>query len=330
MRRALAEDFASLPATEVVMTLDERFPDEPGPWRITRVGPGQERGTFEHLASEVDAVVLIAPETGGLLRERADWIEQAGSRSLGSSPEAIALAGDKAALGTDWRRLGIPSPEGQVVRLSEGLPLDFPYPAVLKPIDGAGSVSTFLIESPESLSPAMIEELPKALLQPFIQGVPLSAAFLVGRCSESGQRDARLIGIGRQGLEIQGVRFVYRGGCVPERVDVPLSWLWRALEAVPGLAGWVGLDFLWDESREALTMIELNPRLTTSYNGWRCLFPRGFLAGQWLQAIEEPSRFSSDPEPWTDQLASPPCVQFSTDGSIDLIDSPSPRSQIWS
>src|SRR5690348_12189314 len=67
MRRALAEDFALLHGVSVVMTLDARLPDEPGPWRVERVAPGRERATLERLAGEPVDVALIAPEAGGLL-----------------------------------------------------------------------------------------------------------------------------------------------------------------------------------------------------------------------------------------------------------------------
>src|SRR3954464_11565256 len=41
MRRAIARDFASLPEVRVVVTLDDRQPDDPGPWTVVRVGPGE-------------------------------------------------------------------------------------------------------------------------------------------------------------------------------------------------------------------------------------------------------------------------------------------------
>src|SRR4051812_2217081 len=61
MRRALAADFAILPGLRVVVTLDARLPEEPGPWTTIRVGPGEERTTFARLAARADYTTLIAP-----------------------------------------------------------------------------------------------------------------------------------------------------------------------------------------------------------------------------------------------------------------------------
>ena len=46
MRRAIAADFASLPGepVRVIVTSDARLPDEPGPWTIARIAPGEDTG----------------------------------------------------------------------------------------------------------------------------------------------------------------------------------------------------------------------------------------------------------------------------------------------
>src|SRR3954465_180086 len=62
MRRAVARDFAAAPGLRVVMTLDDRFDDEAGPWTTVRVGPGEEEERFRDLAAEADYTALIAPE----------------------------------------------------------------------------------------------------------------------------------------------------------------------------------------------------------------------------------------------------------------------------
>jgi hypothetical protein len=54
MRRAIARDFAAVPGVRVVVTLDDRFPHEPGPWEVVRVGPGAEEAEFARLAARAD------------------------------------------------------------------------------------------------------------------------------------------------------------------------------------------------------------------------------------------------------------------------------------
>jgi predicted ATP-grasp superfamily ATP-dependent carboligase len=279
MRRALAADFARLPGLRVVATLDARLPDEPGPWMTVRVGPGEERTTFARLAAEADCTALIAPETDGILLARTRIIEDVGGRSLGSTPEAIALAGQKHALGLLLRRLGIPSPPGRLIDPREGLPRDVPYPAVLKPPDGAGAVATYYLADADAW-PAGVERPEVALIQRYVVGEPMSASFLVadGR--------AHLVGVGRQRVEIRDGRFVYRGGTVPAEFCRCDDHVRRAVAAVPGLRGWVGVDFLWDEEEARAVVLEINPRLTTSYVGLRRLLPAGELTRAWLSALD--------------------------------------------
>ena len=278
MRRALAEDFASLPGVAVVMTLDDRLPDEPGPWAVFRVGRGEEPSAFARLVAESDFTLCIAPETGGILEERARWIEDAAGRSLGCSPSVIAMCGDKLRLGTHLKGLGLPSPEGLKVVPAEGLPRDFTYPAVLKPIDGAGGLDTYYVETPDAL-PESARLLPEAMIQPFVAGLSLSAAYLVVPGSEPVG-----IGVAEQRMERVGNRLIYRGGVVPARVEIrdegPIR---EAIRLVQELAGWVGVDFVYDPVMGAVAILEINPRPTTSYVGFRALLddPAG-IAAAWL------------------------------------------------
>ena len=77
MRRAIATDFARVPGVRVIVTLDDRWTDDPGPWTVVRVGPGREESIFADLASQAQGTVLIAPETSGILAARAPAIEHA-------------------------------------------------------------------------------------------------------------------------------------------------------------------------------------------------------------------------------------------------------------
>jgi predicted ATP-grasp superfamily ATP-dependent carboligase len=131
MRRALAGDFAAIEGASVVMTLDPRFPDEPGPWEVVRIGPGEEPSGFARLAAGCDYTLCVAPETGGILEGRARMIEAAGGRSLGCSADAVSLCGDKRRFGEHLRARGIPSPFSVRVVPRDGLPRHHPDTWVL-------------------------------------------------------------------------------------------------------------------------------------------------------------------------------------------------------
>jgi predicted ATP-grasp superfamily ATP-dependent carboligase len=308
MRRAIARDFAAVPGVRVVVTLDDRFPDEPGPWSIVRIGAGEEESAFPRLVALADYTALIAPETGGILAGRARAIEHAAGRSLGSTPAAIELTGDKLRLGRHLADRGIATPDCLRITPRTGLPVHFPYPAVLKPIDGAGAQETYLVEGADAC-PEAARELPVALLQPMVPGVSASACFLVGPDGK-----ARLIAAGWQHVEICDGRFVYCGGTIPVPPRGVEGGPRQAIESVAGLCGFVGVDYVWDDVAKCATVIEINPRPTTSYVGLvRGLSP-GILAGCWLQVVSGAGRLGPGPLFPGIDLDRP--VTFAADGAM--------------
>jgi predicted ATP-grasp superfamily ATP-dependent carboligase len=282
MRRAIAHDFAALQGgrARVVVTLDARLDDDPGPWTIARVGAREHPERVLGLAREADFTVLVAPETMGILEGLTSRMQEAGARCLGSSPRAVGLTRDKAGLATWLAARGIDTPPSRRVSPSGGLPSDASYPAVIKPTDGAGTVATFLVDSPAGL-PAPARRMEDAVMQPYVQGRPMSASYLVD--SEGG---AWLIGIGEQDIALTDGQFSYRGGRIPATLRVDEQPLRAAVESVPGLSGFVGVDFIWDESRRHTTVLEINPRPTTSIVGLTRLLSPGRLAAAWIDAFE--------------------------------------------
>jgi predicted ATP-grasp superfamily ATP-dependent carboligase len=112
----------------------------------------------------------------------------------------------------------------------------------------------------------------------------MSASFLIDDANV-----AWLIGMGQQKVAIRDGRFRYEGGIlsVPCREAEPV--LRQAVASVTGLRGFVGVDFLWDASEAKATVLEINPRPTTSYVALSRLLPPGYLAQSWLAACGEPS-----------------------------------------
>jgi predicted ATP-grasp superfamily ATP-dependent carboligase len=280
MRRAIAADFASLAApsdsVEVTVTLDARLPDDPGPWNVVRIAPGEEIDRVRELAQAADFTVLIAPETSGVLAGLTSDLQRAGARLLGSTADAVELTGDKARLAERLRDMGFDTPTTRTIDPSLGLPADMEFPAVLKPVDGAGSVDTFFLSDAQSL-PADARRIRIALLQPYVAGEPMSASFLVGD-----DRRAWLIGVGRQRMRVKDARFEYRGGTIPALSKCDVERVQTAVESIAGLRGFVGVDFIWDMARQHATLLDINARPTTSYVGLSRLLPPGCLARAWL------------------------------------------------
>jgi predicted ATP-grasp superfamily ATP-dependent carboligase len=224
-----------------------------------------DESAFRRLAREADFSLIIAPEFGDILYERCCWIEEEHGRLLGPSSRAVALTGDKWALCEHLRLRGVQTP---VCHAINEMPPQFPL--VCKPRFGAGSQATFRIDRsgalPDCLAVARAEGWQgEMMLQPFVAGTAASVSFLCGSnaCVPLAPTTQILSNDGR---------FHYHGGELPlppplaERaVGVALS----AINTVPGLLGYVGVDVVLGDAGDCV--IEINPRLTTSYLGLRAL-----------------------------------------------------------
>jgi predicted ATP-grasp superfamily ATP-dependent carboligase len=287
MRRAVAADFAAVnvngSATRVIITVDERWPLDPGPWTAIPIAQSEFLGHLLELSSQADYTVVIAPETTGILANLTRSLEQAGVRTLGCSAASIDLTGNKARLAEWLEARRIPTPRSRTVVPTEGLPEDTGGPWVLKPIDGAGAIDTFFLTRPDAL-PDAARQMPLALLQPFLPGIPMSASFLVDDASV-----AWLIAVGQQNVAIRDGRLRYEGGILPVPCREAEPVLRQAVASISGLRGFVGVDFLWDAIEAKATVLEINPRPTTSYVALCRLLPPGCLAQSWLAAHGEPS-----------------------------------------
>jgi tyramine---L-glutamate ligase len=226
-----------------------------------RNAPDEERA-FREAARAANWSLVIAPEFHDILLTRCRLVLEEGGKLLGPSPEAVRLCGDKLGLFRHWDRHGVCSPES--IPADASIAGAWHGPIVRKPRFGAGSLETrlqrqFNDEPANSTLGPLIE-------QPFVYGMPASVAFLIG----STKRFALLPA--SQRLSAEG-RFQYLGGRAPlppelarraERIAK------QAIDVVPGLFGYVGVDLvLGDDGRD--WAIEINPRLTTSYVGLRVL-----------------------------------------------------------
>jgi tyramine---L-glutamate ligase len=316
MRRAIARDFAAVLGVRVVMMLDERLPMESHPGVESRVV--RKGGTaFNDLLcqTKLDYTLAIAPETGGVLRELTFVIERWGGCSLGSGHRSIGLTADKARLADHFVASGIPTPETcRMKNLAGDLPTDWTGPIVVKPRLGAGSVDTFIIR--DCRNPNWQTRHRDAVAQRYFQGEPMSASFLVDVAGRS-----TFLGIGHQRIEIDHEgKISYRGGTILSEMDECPGVVKEAIDSVSdlhrdeGLRGFVGVDYL-DDPEAGITVLEINPRPTTSYVGLATMFGPGMISGAWLDAMQEPL----DQTDWPDRLHSlrqGSDVSFDADGTI--------------
>lgn len=286
MLRAVVEDLARLPGYSVVTTL-EVFHDVELPATILKVVTADDEGViFQRLIREVDAVLVIAPETDGILAARCRAVREAGASSWNCTPAAIELCGDKLALADFLVARDIRTIPTKLAMLTE-LPETTSFPLVLKPRDGAGSTQTWLVRGVQEWQSAASEMVSagfseNSIQQPYVAGRSLSVGV---NLSFDGRR-VEVLPIAEQQLSTDG-RFCYLGGVIPAELSAEderavNDIVVRACQAIPGLAGYVGFDLQLDaEGRPWI--VEINPRLTTSYVGYRAGFsvpiPSRWIAG---------------------------------------------------
>lgn len=267
MASALAADFGAIDDAEVICLRDARLRDwRPSGCRIVDVGDARDDvRLLAHLAATSDWTLVIAPEAGGALAERCRRVVASGGRLLGPAPALVALASDKQRTAARLAAAGVPVPRGIEHQAGQPWPRDFRYPAVWKPLDGAGSEWVELIANDQSPSTAPAGLLGR--LEVFQPGMPASASFLCGPnrrvalppCSQ------RLSGDGH---------FRYLGGTTP--LPGPLAaraarLAERAVATLAGAFGYLGVDLILGDCDDGADdcVIEINPRLTTSYIGLR-------------------------------------------------------------
>jgi predicted ATP-grasp superfamily ATP-dependent carboligase len=241
--------------------------------QFRRIRPPEEEAVFRQLAGQADYTLVIAPEFDDILARRCRWVEEVHGRLLGPSSAAARLTGDKLALGQRLQDYRIPTPHFEVFAAGKFRP-SFPFPVVCKPRFGAGSLATFLVRDAKELARCQDQLQAEGwqgemLVQPFVPGQATSVAFLIS------PRQRLTLLPAAQNLSADG-RFRYLGGTLPLRPELAkraVCLASGAIEAVPGLRGYVGVDLVLggNEDGSGDGLIEINPRLTASYIGLRAL-----------------------------------------------------------
>jgi predicted ATP-grasp superfamily ATP-dependent carboligase len=275
MLQAIVADFARIPGVQL-LTINPTD-DEPAAFRC--------------LAAEADFSLLIAPEfEERILSGRCRWVEEVGGRLLGSSSDIVEWVSDKWSLACRWNEAGVPTPETTLAS-ADKLP---PGVVLVKPRRGAGALGI------ESWHPRYAGR-EDYLVQTWVRGTPASVSFLIDSYGS-----ATALAAGEQNLG--GEQLVYRGGRLPlppDQHERAVRLGLQAVQAVPGLRGYVGVDLVLGDDGDFA--IEINPRLTTSYLGLRAL-GQDNLAAAMLRACRgeaiRPLRWNDGP------------IAFTTDGSV--------------
>lgn len=310
MLQAIAADAAEIAGCSVVTTWDSRIgePRLDGVEIVHVEAPAEERRAFKRLAAQCDATLVIAPEFDGILLRRRQMVDDAGGRFAGPESDAIALCSDKLRLAGHLRRQGVATIPTRLLDVSARAAVEFP--AVIKPRNGAGSQRTFLVRNAAELDRALsafagVAASGAPVLQRCIPGSALSVAVLV---YDAG--NVEILPVAEQRLSDDG-SFQYLGGCIPAVIDPVarervIEIVRRTCACIAGLNGYVGFDLILPDGAAEPLVVELNPRLTTSYLGYRAL------AGENLAARILTASHPTEPIRWQSGE-----VCFTADGRIE-------------
>ncbi|MCG6157005.1 ATP-grasp domain-containing protein [Rubinisphaera margarita] len=273
MLAAVCEDLLRTGRYHVCTTLDERaWPDCPQAIEFVRVkSSSEEWGCFQKLAQRSTATLVIAPELGQELERRVTWLEAVQRNSTMSFSPTVSLTSDKLRFGQWCEERGIATLPVSIVA-DDGLSaIDWAQPHMIKPRYGAGATATVRVESQAAakrfLENEQHREFGPFIIQPWLDAMPLSIAGVV--CPQTGRRQWGPLG--RQ-------KFAdghYSGGTIPFPCPATadaFGIIEQVCDQLPGLRGWIGFDFLYSTSASPpLQLLEVNPRMTTSYLGYRQL-----------------------------------------------------------
>ena len=264
MLRALVSDLALLEGVECVITRDARLARPPLPAEVHFIHEAAELSqVWAETLDSVDAVWPIAPEHHGALERVSREVLEAGALLLNSRPAAVRAAASKLATIRLLEAYG--APVVATFTRTEVLPA-IPGPWVLKPNDGVGCLGIRLYQDQDALRRDWDQaaEHGDLVAQPFLQGTAASLSLLV--------RDGHhaLLAVNRQRIAVMDGNLLLLG-CVVNGLDGNDPGLHRlaadVAEAMPGLWGYVGVDLI--STPEGPRLLEVNPRLTTSYVGLR-------------------------------------------------------------
>lgn len=268
MRDALLQDLSDLPY-EISTTYDVRF-SLPEPCAAC-IAINKNDDVWQIWLAQMqtaDAVWLIAPESGGILKKLTQMAEKPklnglhGPLILGCGLASIEVASNKMVTYLALEAAGIASIPTYTF---ESWPKSH-WIWLAKPKDGVGCSDTACFNNPDDLQD-WIEDNHKQLTH-VIQAFQPGDAASISCVMQHG--NAQLLSCNTQHIEINNQLLSYSGGVINGMRDYWPQFEFIAnkiAQALPDLAGYVGIDVIVDG--EEIIVVEINPRLTTTYVGIR-------------------------------------------------------------
>ncbi len=262
MLRAIVSDLSEF--AETVVPIDPRFdlgfhPDH----RVDMQPEHAIWGQWVAAASGCDAALIVAPESNGILAQCVAMLRAGGIDVIAGSGDFLRVASDKLLTAKTLVTAGVAHPTYMALSDRKMLPALREFDRfVVKPRDGCGTQELKRFNNLDDARAALEEN---QILQAWMPGRAISIAAVA-----SATQQVFLPAVSQNLCEDT---CEYAGGQGPldaedQRRATALAS--RALNAMPPtVRGFVGLDLLLGDRPSEDYVIELNPRLTTSYVGLR-------------------------------------------------------------
>ena len=272
MRDALLRDLFELGGYEIVALHDYRLDASPLV-NISVVVEHDFEAEFKRMLTQVDLVWLIAPETDGILLELSRLCYEADVIFLGCEFDAMLTGTSKsiayeAMLEAKINTLPVIAGDDFVTDKSFSHVLSIQQKGrwVAKPEDGAGCEGIHVFDDLTTLMDWLIQSdrYLNYLVQPFQEGVAASISMIC----RGGK--GWLLTCNQQHITIDSDSFSLKGITVNG-----MSVYWSRFETLvrkvakmlPDAAGFIGVDVIIDQENDKIYVVEINPRLTSSYVG---------------------------------------------------------------
>lgn len=271
MRDALLKDIAALHRYDIVTCHDARIQAPALAQKSVAVTKNHFDQVFDDLLLEADMVWLIAPETDGVLLNLTQRCVANNVQLIGCGEQAIKIASYKTLTSEALQAAGIPtlpvfSAKNWLALFETDSALLAQNAWIAKPEDGAGCDGIYLFEKKEKLADWLRagNASQNHICQPYQAGIAASFSMLC----KSGQ--AWLLSANLQHLAQEESTLKLRGITLNgfEDADKAFTQLAKKIaQMLPDALGYIGVDIVIAPDTSNIFVIEINPRLTTSYVG---------------------------------------------------------------
>lgn len=271
MRDALLTDIAALQQYHIVTCHDSRVQVSALVQKSVPVMAENFDQIFDDLLQEAEMVWLIAPETDGILMHLTQRCIDKQVALIGCGAQAVSIASYKTLTSEALQAAEIPtlpvfSAKNWLTLFEENSALVAQGAWISKPEDGAGCDGIYLFEKKEQLADWLRvgNASEKHICQPYQQGIAASFSMLC----KSGQ--AWLLSANLQHLVQEERAFKLSGimlNAVEDMHEKIMALANKIAQMLPDALGYIGVDIVIAPDTNNIFVIEINPRLTTSYVG---------------------------------------------------------------